>query len=266
METILEVKNVTKDFIPAFTLSKILTLDFKHIKPTRALEEVSFSINKGSTLAILGPNGAGKTTLLKIISTLILPNKGSVQLNGFSLGTDDDQIKASVGLAASSERSFYWRLTGRQNLEFFAAMYGLSKGKSAERINELLKLFEVTYDDRRFDSYSTGMQQRFTLMRALIHDPALLLLDEPTKSLDYASALELRRFIKEILVEKLGKTVIFTTHHMDEALDFAKVFMVLHKGKVFAFGTLDDLRLKAGIKNATLGEVFVRLTKGSQAC
>ena len=266
METILEVKNVTKDFIPPLALSKIFAMDFKHIQPTRALEEVSFSINKGSTLAILGPNGAGKTTLLKIISTLILPDKGSVTLNTFSLGTDDDQIKASVGLAASSERSFYWRLTGRQNLEFFAAMYGLNKKRTAGRIDELLELFEVTYQDRRFDSYSTGMQQKFALMRALIHDPAILLLDEPTKSLDYASSLELRNFIKEVLIKKLGKTVLFTTHHMDEALDFADTFMILHEGKVFALGTLDDIRSKPGLKNASLGEIFIKLTRGSQVC
>ena len=266
MATILEVKNVTKDFVPPFSLFKIFTPNFGRPQPTRALENVSFTLNKGSILSILGPNGAGKTTLLKIISTLILPDKGSVTLERLSLGQDDNRIKASVGLAASSERSFYWRLTGRQNLQFFAAMYGLDKHKSASRIDELLKLFEITYQDKRFDSYSTGMQQKFALMRALIHDPMLLLLDEPTKSLDYASSLELKAFIKEVLVKKYAKTIIFTTHHMDEALDFAEVFMILHEGKVFAFGTLDDLRAKAGAKNASLGEVFIRLTKDPRPC
>lgn len=266
METILEVKNVTKYFIPPFSLSRALRLDFTHSQPVRALSNISFSLKKGSILAVLGPNGAGKTTLLKIISTLILPDKGSVTIDGFSLGADDDKIKSSVGLAASSERSFYWRLTGRQNLEFFAAMYGLDAIETTARVNELLDLFGVTYQDKRFDSYSTGMQQKFALMRALIQDPEMLLLDEPTKSLDYASSLELRTFIKERLVKIDSKTVIFTTHHMDEALDFADLFMILHEGKIFAFGTLDELRQRAGMKSATLGEIFVRLAKERPQC
>ena len=259
MKHTLEVEKLTKDFIPPLSFSKLIKLNFQHRRSIRALEEVSFSLKKGQILGVLGPNGAGKTTLLKIIATLILLDKGSVAVNGWRLGIDDDKIKSLIGLVSSQERSFYWRLSGRQNLEFFSSMYGLKNAE--EKIDELLNLFAIDYQDNRFDSYSTGMKQKFALIRGLLNDPELLLLDEPTKSLDYTTALNLRNFIKENLVRKRGKTVIFTTHHMDEALDFCDLFMILHKGKLFALGTLEELRRKVGNLAASLGEIFVKLTQ-----
>ena len=260
MKHILDVNRLTKDFIPPLSFSKLIKLDFKHRKPTRALEDVSFSLEKGRILGVLGPNGAGKTTLLKIIATLILPDKGSVVVNGHRLGIDDDKIKSFIGMVSSQERSFYWRLTGRQNLEFFALMYNLENAK--DKIEESFNLFEIDYQNDRFDSYSTGMKQKFALMRGLLNDPELLLLDEPARSLDYTTALNLRNFIKENLVRKKGKTVIFTTHNMDEALDFCDLFIILHKGRLYAIGTLDELRKKVNNHTAPLGEVFVKLTEG----
>ncbi|MFA5119189.1 MAG: ABC transporter ATP-binding protein [Candidatus Omnitrophota bacterium] len=256
----LKAINITKDFSSPFSLRQLATLDLKRRPGTRALNDVSFTLAQGSTLAVLGPNGAGKTTLLKVISTLILPEKGTIELNGLRLGKDDEQIKARIGLLSSCERSFYWRLTGKQNLEFFAAMYGLYGKHAEERIKELVRLFKITYLDKRFDSYSTGMQQKCGLIRALLHDPALLLLDEPTKSLDHSTAQDFRNFIKEFLVKKQGKTVIFTTHHMEEALDFADCFMILYQGNMLAFGSLEELRAKAGKPAASLKEIFVEFT------
>ncbi len=259
----LKVHHIIKDFPTPFSLRGLATLNFKRHSSTRALDDVSFTLSKGSVLAVLGPNGAGKTTLLKIISTLILPEKGTVEINGWKLGKDDEQIKACVGLVSSCERSFYWRLTGRQNLEFFAAMYGLYGKHARIRTEELLKIFKIDFLDKRFDSYSTGMQHKFGLMRSMLHDPAVLLLDEPTKSLDYTTARDLKNFIKEHLVKKHKKTVIFTTHHMEEALDFADLFMILDQGKVLALGTLDELRTIVKNTSATLEEIFVQLTSRS---
>lgn len=255
-----ELTGITKSFTPPISFRRIASLDFSRQSAVKALDNVSFSLPAGSILAILGPNGAGKTTLLKILSTLIVPDKGTAKINGLNLDKDEPGIKASIGLVTSSERSFYWRLTGRQNLEFFAAMYGLSGNAAAARIAELMELFKITYRDKRFDSYSTGMQQKFNLCRALLHNPAILLLDEPTRSLDYSSSLELKDLVKETLAGKHHKTVIFTTHHMDEAIDFADRFLILHKGVVHGFGTLKELRAAVKNPSATLGEIFVRLT------
>lgn len=257
MNHILEINGLTKDFTPPLSFGKLIKLDFKHRKPTRALEDISFSLEKGKILGVLGPNGAGKTTILKILATLILPDKGSGEINGYRLGIDDDKIKSLIGLVSTQERSFYWRLTGRQNLEFFAVMYGLNNPK--EKIEELLDIFEIDYGDERFDSYSAGMKQRFALIRGMLNDPELLLLDEPLKSLDYTTASHLRSFIKENLVRKRGKTVIFTTHNMDEALDFCDLFMILDRGRLYAFGTLEELRRKVNDPEAGLGDIFLQL-------
>jgi ABC-2 type transport system ATP-binding protein len=257
----LKVEQITKDFPTSFSLSKLLKMGFKRPGSVRALNNVSFYLPRGKILAVLGPNGAGKTTLLKIISSLILPDKGTVSVNGYMLGCSDEKIKSLIGLVWMAERSFYWRLTGRQNLEFFAALYGMDKKTSDKRINDLLGLFKVDYADKRFDSYSTGMKKHFALMRGLLHNPELLLLDEPTKSLDYTAASQLRRFIREIITIKESKTVIFTTHHLEEAEGYADLFLILDKGRMLAFATIDELRELINNPRANLGEIYLRLTR-----
>ncbi len=261
MAYFLEINNITKDFYSPLSFRQLLCLKFKRKRQIRALDGISFSLEKGKVLAILGPNGAGKTTLLKIISTLILPDKGTFTLNGFCSLRDEKKIKSSVGMMLDEERSFYWRLSGRQNLAFFAGLYGFNKRGANSRITELLELFKIDYADKRFDSYSSGMKKRFSLIRGLLHNPQLILMDEPTKSLDYTAAYNLRNFIKENLVKKHAKTVIFTTHHMDEAINFADLFLILHKGKIHGAGTLDDLRKKINNQEAGLDRIFLELTK-----
>lgn len=256
----LQVNNITKNFAPPLSFNRLLNMGFKHRKSTRALEEITFSLEKGKILCILGPNGAGKTTLLKIISTLILPDKGTFRVNGYNSGADDQKIKSCLGLVLEEERSFYWRLTGRQNLEFFSGLYGFNKKSADMRISELLELLKVDYADKRFDSYSSGMKKRFSLIRGLLHAPELLLLDEPAKSLDYASAVSLRSFIKENLVKNQGKTVIITTHNMEEALGLADVYMIMYRGKINGIGSLENLRRKINDPQAALNKIFLELT------
>ena len=260
MESIITVSSLTKVFRPPLSLRSLLGLAAKNIT-IQALDNLSFGLSRGKILGILGPNGAGKTTLLKIIATLILPDQGDIIVNGYHTGKDDEKLKSFVGLILDEERSFYWRLTGRQNLDFFAALYGLNKENTRRRIDELLDLFEVDYADKRFDSYSTGMKRKFALMRGIIHNPELILLDEPKKSLDYPSAVYLRNFIRDKLVKKEAKTVIFTSHHMDEAMEFADIFMILRKGTILGMGTLDELRTFVDKPAAGLGEIFITLTK-----
>lgn len=262
MEYILEVNNITKHFTSPLSLAQLLKGDLKQRESTQALENLTFSLEKGKALCILGPNGAGKSTLLRIISALLIPDEGQVKVNGYDIGTDKRKINACAGLVLDEERSFYWRLSGRQNLEFFSALYGFDRNAACARINELLKLFQVNYADKRFDTYSTGMKKKFALIRGLLHNPQLLLLDEPTKSLDYSAAHSLRKFIKEILIEKLGKTIVYTTHHIEETKDFADIFLILDRGKICGMGNLEDLRKKTGDTEASLDKIFLKLTGG----
>ncbi|MFC1514687.1 ABC transporter ATP-binding protein [Candidatus Omnitrophota bacterium] len=254
----LEIKNLSKDFYPLLSFTDIARLRLKRPK-VRALNDVSLTLKQGDTLAVLGPNGAGKTTLLKIISTLILPDKGKVKVNGLTVGIDDHNIKASIGLVSSEERSFYWRLTGRQNLEFFAAFYGLNKQKTNAKIDQLLRVFKIDYENKRFDSYSTGMKRKLALARALLHDPKLILFDEPTKSLDYNSSEDLRNVIKKLTEQ--GKTILFTTHNIEESQKICNLFMFLHKGKIAGLGTKEELTRNKNALAVSLTEIYQRLTK-----
>lgn len=206
----------------------------------KALKNVNLKIKQGEIIALLGPNGAGKTTLLKILSTLILPTSGTAYVKGYEITRCEDAVKKSIGLVTGEERSFYWRLTGRQNLEFFATLCNLKKNQINERLAYLFDLFEIENPDKRFYEYSAGIKQRFGLIRCLLHEPDVLLMDEPTKSLDLFSAKNLREFIKETLVKKLGKTVLFTTHRLEEIKDFCDFVALMSKGEIIACGKLSE--------------------------
>jgi len=255
---ILTIDNLTKSFTPPLSLSDIAGCRFTRKTPVCALDHVSFSLPRGKIVGILGPNGAGKTTLLKIISTLILPDKGTVSVNGLMVGKDDENIKSLIGLATPEERSFYWRLTGLENLEFFAIMSGLSKQRARQRIAELFSLFNIEHPRNRFDSYSTGTKRKYALMRALLHEPELLLLDEPAKSLDFNTTLELKKLIQGLSLQ--GKTVLYATHNIYAAQNLCDLFLIVHKGKIRGTGTLDESRSTTQNKTATLSEIYVRLT------
>jgi len=206
------------------------------------LKDVNLRIKKGECFGIFGPNGSGKTTLIKILTTLVLPTEGAVYVNGYDVVSEAVNVRCSVGLVLSNQRSFYWRLTGRQNLEFFAALYKLSSEKVHKKINELAAFLEIEeYLDDIFYKYSSGIKQRFSIARSLINDPQILFLDEPAKNLDTNTAQNLRRFIKEKFVHKQGKTVLFVTHDYDEAVVFADRLAILNKGEVRACGIPNEL-------------------------
>jgi ABC-type multidrug transport system ATPase subunit len=250
----LKISNLTKCFYPTIPFAQLLQFKFGKPQPVRALNNVSFELQKGSVLGVLGLNGAGKTTLLKVISSLVLPDSGSILVDGFDVEKNDLNIKAMLGLASSEERSFYWRLTGRQNLELFACLHGLSRNNSQKRIDELFNTFGITYADKRFDSYSTGMKRKFELMRALLHSPELLLLDEPTKSLDLRSTMELRESVK--LMIKENKTIVIATHDIQEAKDLCDTFLILKEGAVYGFGTLEELRKISNMPGADIEDIY----------
>jgi ABC-type multidrug transport system ATPase subunit/ABC-type multidrug transport system permease subunit len=207
-----------------------------------AVEEITLAIQPGELFGLLGPNGAGKTTLVKLLCTLVLPTAGSASVNGFDL-TQDSAIKATIGLAGGDERSFFWRLTGRQNLEFFAALYPIPREEIAARIHLALEQLGMLDEaDKRFMNYSTGMRQRLSIARALLHHPAILFLDEPTRGLDALAAHSLQQLIRRTLVDEQGYTIFMTTHNLQEAETLCDRIGVMRQGRLLACASPAELR------------------------
>ncbi|NQU74391.1 MAG: ABC transporter ATP-binding protein [Candidatus Omnitrophica bacterium] len=207
-----------------------------------AIKDVSIRINPGESLALLGPNASGKTTLLKLLATLILPTEGRVYIDGYDILKCPGKTRRSIGLVVSGERSFYWRLTGRQNLDFFASLYGLSRLQIKKKIKALAELLEVSsYLDYMFYEYSSGIKQRFSIARSLIHEPAIVLFDEPTKSLDASTAENLLLFIKNKVLLEEKRTILFTTHNYKEAVILADKVVILQDGRINSYNTPYEL-------------------------
>ncbi len=207
-----------------------------------AVDRVDLQVSQGELFGLVGPNGAGKTTLVKMLTTLIMPTAGSATINGFELTRELD-IKRSVGLVTSDERSFYWRLTGQQNLEFFAALHSLDKSTSEIRSTEMLELVGLQEQGSKpFQKYSTGMKQRLSIARALLVRPQILFLDEPTKGLDPAATQQLHVLIREQLTGEQGITVFLTSHNLREVQRLCDRVAVMNQGQIRACGTMPELR------------------------
>jgi len=192
---------------------------------------------------ILGPNGAGKTTLLKLLAGLLLPDAGTIIINGRDIAESERHTKESVGYVVNEERSFYWRLTGRENLSFFGTLEDLSGKVLSRRIEEVLELVGLTADaDRMVKDYSTGMRRRLAIARGLLRNPSIILFDEPTATLDPKLSSSLRTFIRETLSKKEGKAVCLATHNLFEAETVCDRIAILHKGRLLACGAPPDLR------------------------
>jgi ABC-type multidrug transport system ATPase subunit len=231
----------------------------------RALDGVSFTVRRGSVFGLLGTNGAGKTTLIKICYNLLVPTSGSVLVLGEDPLHHGRGIRGRMGMVNSEERSFYWRLSGRRNLEFFAALHDMDRAAADRRIAELGVLTGISeYLDVPFSDYSTGMRQKTAVARALLHDPEVLLMDEPTRSLSPDAAYPLQDFIREELVGAGGKTVLLATQDMDEAERLCDDVALLHRGRLLYLGTLTGL-LELGHRElgegSGLGDIFVELVR-----
>jgi ABC-2 type transport system ATP-binding protein len=221
-------------------------------KPVPALKGVSLEIRPGEIFGLLGPNGAGKTTLIKCLTTLLLPTSGRAVINGFELTKQDNAIRATTGCMLMGERGLYWKLTARENLIFFGALYHLSladRRRRADQLIEQLNLGEIA--DRAVESYSSGQRMKVAFAKALINDAPLLILDEPTNTLDVPSARELRAVVRELNGQ--GKTVIYTTHIMTEAETLCDRVAIIDRGEVLALGTVPEL--KASLKRESVIKV-----------
>ena len=213
-------------------------------KEVKALNNVSFELEKGKIGALVGHNGAGKTTLIKILSTLIIPDSGDAYINGYSVTKQEKEVRRNIGTMMVSERAFYYRLSGFDNLVFFGIIQGLSVSEAKRVANEVLELVGLSeWKDVQYMKYSTGMQRKLALARALILDPPVILLDEPTLGMDVVSSRDFRSLIKVISKEK---TILLTSHNMKEVEDLADKIIVLKRGNLIAEGSKEDILAKLG--------------------
>ena len=197
-----------------------------------AVDGLDLTLPAGAQLAIMGPNGAGTTTFLKLLATLLLPTRGRLEIDGLDAVQLPAAVRARVGLVTGDERSFYWRLSGRQNLSFFAALQRLDGRAARGRITKLARSLDLDdVMDAPVDTYSSGMRQRLAVARGLLHEPPLLLLDEPTRSLDPEAAATLRRLIVD-LTRGGGHSVVLVTHSREEALAMCTHMGVMREGRL----------------------------------
>jgi len=223
-----------------------------------ALDDISIKVRENEVFGLLGPNGSGKTTLIKILSTLILPSAGTARVAGFDVVSEDAKVRASATLVYMSQRSFYWRLTARQNLEFFGTLYNIPAEKLDGRIEEVLELVELS--DRaseKITSYSTGMTYRLAIARGLLPDPPIIFIDEPTVGLDPHASRKIRSFIKEKLAGDKEKTVFIATNNIAEANFLCDRVAIIDKGKLKAVGSPEEVRGDA----ESLEAAFIKLTE-----
>jgi ABC-2 type transport system ATP-binding protein len=233
-EYAIQVDHLCKRFPRTAGYRDILT--FWRRQYLQVLQDVTLDIPRGGVFGILGPNGAGKTTFLKILAGLITPDTGGVSLEGVDVTGDPDRAKTLLTYVPADERTLYWRLTGRQNLQFFAVLNEIPARERQRRVAEVLDLVGLAdRADEQVVKYSTGMKQRLAIARGILCNPGILLLDEPTRSLDPVAARQLQRFIKDELASRLGKTVVLATHNMEEATDLCDLVAILHRGQVRAW-------------------------------
>jgi len=227
----------------------------KATKEVAAVANINFSVPKGEIFGLLGPNGAGKTTTIKMLCTLITPSAGDAYINGYSITKNQQQVRENLGVMLTGERTLYWKLTGRENLQYFGALYHLDPSQSKKRIDELLTL--IGLDDREgtlVENYSTGMRIRLSFAKALLNNAPVLLFDEPTASLDPQSSRLIRDVIRDL--KKEGHAVILTTHNMEEADMLSDRVAIIDHGKIVALGTPGQL--KDTVKSSDIIEIEAR--------
>ncbi len=208
-------------------------------EPQRALSDVSLNVKRGEVLGIVGPNGAGKSTLLKAIASLVVPTSGEVRFDGEPIDPSSFKQRRSFGLSLPDDRSFYWRLTGRQNLEYFAALVGLDGALVSSRVDEVMRERNLAHRDKAVFGYSSGMLAQLGLGRALLHDPPLLILDEPTRSLDPLAAEEFCALIRAQAAQ--GKAVVLATHRLEDVLAACNRVVALVDSRAVWSGATSDI-------------------------
>jgi ABC-2 type transport system ATP-binding protein len=239
---VIEVRGLRKSFRPQTGWRDLLHWRRKKL----VLAGVDLSIFPGEIFGLLGPNGAGKTTLIKILCGLVLPDAGTVHVNGHDVRANSREVRRSIGAIYGEERSFYWRLSVRDNLRFFAGLHGLGRKEADRRIDDLLDVVDLRHAAKvRMYALSSGMKQRAAIARGLLHDPEIVFLDEPTRSLDPLGAEDLHGLIRERVATR-GRTVLIATHVMTEAESLCDRLALIDHGVTALAGTVGDFRAHVG--------------------
>jgi len=237
MDSIIRVEKVSKTFT-----TKERRKGKKGKRTVQALKDVDLDVYVGENFGLLGPNGAGKTTLIKCLTTLLLPSSGTAWVNGYNIHKQEDEVRASLGCMLMGDRGLYWKLTGRENLDYFGALYHVPRDVRRKRIDELITLLKLDdFADRTVETYSSGQKMLLAFAKALVNDAPILFFDEPTVTMDVPTARELRRIVRSLNKEE-GKTIVYTTHLMNEAEELCDRVAIIDHGEIIALGTPNDLK------------------------
>ena len=213
-----------------------------------AVDDISLEIKPNQIVGLLGINGSGKTTTIKMLTNMITPTSGRIFIDNQEINKNNRHFKNQISLISGGEKGLYYRLTGRENLEYFGSLYGLSGNLLNERVNACLKIVSLTDNaDYKVESYSKGMKQRLQIARGLINDPKYLFLDEPTLGLDIIVAKEMRDYVKK-LVNETNKSLLLTTHYIYEAEELCDYIYIINKGKLIRQGTAQEIKLSSNAK------------------
>lgn len=235
-----------------------LTKSFKNFT---AVDAVSFEARAGEIFGLLGPNGAGKTTTIRTIATVLAPTSGTAEVCGFDIVRQPEEVKKHLGVL-TTEIGVYERFSGRENLRYFGRLFGLEGEKLEQRINELSELLQMTpFIDRKAGKYSTGMKQKLAIARSVIHDPEVIIFDEPTAGLDVLASQTVLRFMQQ--ARTLGKCIVLSTHEMTDAEKLCDRVAIIHQSKIVTVDTVKALEQKTGTTN--LEDAFMKLVDGSAA-
>ncbi len=226
----------------------------RQTKEVIAVDGISFDIRAGELFGLLGPNGAGKTTTVKMLTTLLIPSSGTATIMGLDIVKDAEKIRPRIGFIFGGERGLYWRLSGLDNLRYFATLYYIDTNVAKKKIHELIELVGLKGREKeKVEGYSRGMHQRLHIARALLHDPEVLFLDEPTMGLDPIGARKLRMTIRNLQSAK--KTILITTHYMFEADALCERIAVINKGKIVALDSPEQL--KHSVQDLSIVEIEI---------
>lgn len=228
----------------------------KQFKKVKAVDNVSFKINNGEIVGLLGENGAGKTTTLRMLATMLKISSGKALINGYDVSKEPEKVRSEIGILFGGDVGLYDRLTARENMMYFAKLNGMTDAEAKNSIAKLSNQLEMQeYMDKRVGKFSRGMKQKVSIARSIVHNPSVVLFDEPTTGLDVSAARIVQNFI--LNCKKENKAVVFSSHSMAEVEKLCDRVVIIHKGKLIEQGTIEELKQK--YNNSDLEEVFVSL-------